>query len=79
MAGASGSPPQAARIAATAAGKDHTVPPAISKSTYKLHHEKSSAVTDLHELPDADHSPTVDPDRRRIADDVLAWLEKKGR
>lgn len=63
----------------TLGGKDHTVPPAISKSTYKLHHKKSSAVTDLHEFPEADHSLTVDSDWRRIADDVLAWLEKQKR
>lgn len=63
----------------TLGGKDHTVPPAVSKATYKLHHKKSSAVTDLHEFPDADHSLTVDSDWRRIADDVLAWLEKQGR
>lgn len=63
----------------TAGGKDHTVPAAVSKSTYKLHHKKSSAATDLHQFPEADHSLTVDSDWRRIADDVLAWLAKQGR
>jgi non-heme chloroperoxidase len=63
----------------TLGGKDQTVPPAISRSTYKLHRKKSSAVTELHEFPDADHSLTVDSDWRRIADDVLAWLTTQGR
>jgi non-heme chloroperoxidase len=63
----------------TQGGHDHTVPPAISKATYKLHHKKSSAVTDLQELPEADHSLTVDSDWRRVADAVLGWLKKQGR
>ncbi|HEV7653249.1 MAG TPA: alpha/beta hydrolase [Mycobacteriales bacterium] len=63
----------------TLGGKDHTVPPAISKSTYKLHHRKSSAVTELIEFPDADHSLTVDSDWRKIADAALGWLKKQNR
>jgi non-heme chloroperoxidase len=63
----------------TAGGKDHTVPAAVSKSTYKLHHKRSSAVTDLQEFPAADHSLTVDSDWRQIADATLAWLKKQGR
>ena len=63
----------------TLGGKDHTVPPAISKATYKLHHKKSSAVTDLQEFPEADHSLTIDSDWRQVADAVLAWLKKQGR
>jgi non-heme chloroperoxidase len=63
----------------TAGGKDHTVPPAISKATYQLHHKRSSAVTDLQEFPEADHSLTVDSDWRQVADAVLGWLKKQGR
>jgi pimeloyl-ACP methyl ester carboxylesterase len=63
----------------TAGGKDHTVPAAVSKATYKLHHKKSSAATDLQEFPEADHSLTVDSDWRQVADAVLAWLKKHGR
>jgi non-heme chloroperoxidase len=63
----------------TLGGKDHTVPPAVSRATYKLHHKKSSAITDLHEFPEADHSLTVDSDWRQVADVVLAWLGKHGR
>jgi non-heme chloroperoxidase len=63
----------------TLGGKDHTVPPAVSRYTYKLHHSKSSAVTELQEFPEADHSLTVDSDWRQIADAVLAWLGKQGK
>ena len=63
----------------TQGGKDHTVPPAITKATYKLHHRKSSAKTDLQEFPEADHSLTVDSDWRQIADAVLTWLKAQGR
>ena len=63
----------------TLGGQDHTVPPAVSKATYKLHHKKSSAVTDLQEFPEADHSLTIDSDWRQVADAVLVWLKKQGR
>jgi pimeloyl-ACP methyl ester carboxylesterase len=63
----------------TQGGKDHTVPPAITKATYKLHHRKSSAKTDLQEFPEADHSLTVDSDWRQIADAALTWLKAQGR
>jgi non-heme chloroperoxidase len=63
----------------TAGGKDHTVPASISRYTHKLHHNKSSAVTDLREFPDADHSLTIDSDWRTVADPVLDWLAKQGR
>jgi pimeloyl-ACP methyl ester carboxylesterase len=63
----------------TAGGKDHTVPAAISRYTYKLHHKKSSAVTDLHEFPEADHSLVIDSDWRTVADTILTWLKKQNR
>jgi non-heme chloroperoxidase len=63
----------------TLGGKDHTVAPAISRYTHKLHHKKSSAVTDLLEFPDADHSLVIDSDWRKIADAVLGWLRERGR
>ena len=52
---------------------------AISRATKKLHSRKSSAVTDLLEFPDADHSLTIDSDWRSVADPVLDWLAKQGR
>jgi pimeloyl-ACP methyl ester carboxylesterase len=61
----------------TMGGKDHTVPEAISKSTYKKY-RKSSAVTDIVEFPDRGHSLTIDNGWREIADSVLSWLKEKG-
>jgi alpha-beta hydrolase superfamily lysophospholipase len=63
----------------TLGGKDHTVAPAIARATKKLHSRKSSAVTDLLEFPEADHSLAIDSDWRTIADPVLGWLGKQGR
>jgi non-heme chloroperoxidase len=63
----------------TAGGKDHTVPGSISRYTYKLHHQKSSAVTDLREFPDADHSLVIDSSWPAVAEAVLAWLKDRGR
>jgi pimeloyl-ACP methyl ester carboxylesterase len=54
-------------------GKDHTVPPAITKSTLKLH-QKSAAVTELKEFPDRGHSLTIDNGWRAVAESSLDWL-----
>jgi pimeloyl-ACP methyl ester carboxylesterase len=61
----------------TAGGKDHTVPPAISRSTVKLYRH-SSAITDHREFPDRGHSLTIDSGWRDVADAVLHWLKEKG-
>jgi len=61
----------------TAGGRDHTVPPAISRSTVKLYRH-SSAVTDHREFPDRGHSLTIDSGWRDVADAVLHWLKEKG-
>ena len=61
----------------TAGGKDHTVPPAISRSTVKLYRH-SSAVTEHREFPDRGHSLTIDSGWRDVADAVLHWLKEKG-
>jgi non-heme chloroperoxidase len=58
----------------TAGGKDHTVPPAISRSTLKLY-RKSPAVTEIKEFPDKGHSLALDSGWRDVADSVLAWLK----
>jgi non-heme chloroperoxidase len=60
----------------TAGGKDHTVPPAISRSTVKLYRH-STAVTDHREFPDRGHSLTIDGGWRGVADAVLAWLKER--
>ncbi|MGZ4595590.1 MAG: alpha/beta hydrolase, partial [Actinomycetes bacterium] len=56
---------------------DHTVPEAITKSTYKKY-RKSSAVTEIKEFEDRGHSLTIDHGWREVADSVLAWLKEKG-
>jgi pimeloyl-ACP methyl ester carboxylesterase len=61
----------------TAGGKDHTVPPAVSRSTVKLYRH-STAVTDHREFPDRGHSLTIDSGWRGVADAVLAWLNERG-
>jgi non-heme chloroperoxidase len=58
----------------TAGGRDHTVPPAITKSTLKLY-RKSPAVTDYKEFPGKGHSLALDSGWNEVADFVLSWLE----
>jgi non-heme chloroperoxidase len=61
----------------TAGGKDHTVPAAVSRATFKLY-GKSPALTDLKEFSDRGHSLALDSGWREIADAVLAWLKEHG-
>jgi pimeloyl-ACP methyl ester carboxylesterase len=61
----------------TMGGKDHTVPEAISKSTYKQYRH-SEATTELTEFADRGHSLTIDHGWRDVADFVLSWLRGKG-
>jgi len=58
-------------------GKDHTVPTAMTRSTQKQY-RRSTAVTDLIELPDRGHSLTIDSGWREVADICLAWLARHG-
>jgi pimeloyl-ACP methyl ester carboxylesterase len=57
-------------------GKDHTVPEAISKATFKLY-KNSNAVTELVEFPDRGHSLTIDHGWREVADSVLSWIDTR--
>jgi alpha-beta hydrolase superfamily lysophospholipase len=61
----------------TMGGMDHTVPEAITKSTYKQY-RRSKAVTDIVEFPDRGHSLTIDHGWRGVADSILNWLKKQG-
>jgi pimeloyl-ACP methyl ester carboxylesterase len=60
-----------------AGGEDHTVPEAVTKSTFKQYQD-SAAVTEFVEFPDRGHSLTVDHGWRDIADASLTWLKKQG-
>jgi non-heme chloroperoxidase len=61
----------------TSGGRDHTVPPAISKATV-ARYRGSSATTELREFPDRGHSLTVDAGWPAVADAVLGWLAERG-
>jgi pimeloyl-ACP methyl ester carboxylesterase len=61
----------------TMGGRDHTVPEAISKSTYKKYRH-SQASTELVEFRDRGHSLTIDHGWREVADATLSWLQGKG-
>ncbi|MFF4733279.1 alpha/beta hydrolase [Streptomyces mirabilis] len=58
-------------------GKDHTVPPAISRATFKQYRH-SKAVTELKEFSDRGHSLTIDHGWREVAEFSLKWLQGKG-
>ena len=58
-------------------GRDHTVPEAITKSTFKRYRH-STAVTDLVEFADRGHSLTIDSGWHEVADACLTWLDKQG-
>jgi pimeloyl-ACP methyl ester carboxylesterase len=60
-----------------AGGKDHTVPDAITRSTFKQY-RKSEATTEIVEFDDRGHSLTIDHGWEEIADSCLAWLAKQG-
>jgi pimeloyl-ACP methyl ester carboxylesterase len=60
-----------------AGGEDHTVPEAVTKSSYKQYQD-STAVTDFQEFADRGHSLTIDHGWREVAEASLAWLEKHG-
>jgi pimeloyl-ACP methyl ester carboxylesterase len=61
----------------TMGGLDHTVPEAISKSTYKQY-RKSESTTELVEFADRGHSLTIDHGWQDVATNVLEWLAGKG-
>jgi pimeloyl-ACP methyl ester carboxylesterase len=61
----------------TLGGRDHTVPPAITRSTLKQY-RLSSAFTDLMEFPDRGHSLVIDRGWAEVADAVLGWLADQG-
>jgi non-heme chloroperoxidase len=57
--------------------KDHTVPAAITRSTFKLY-QKSRAITDYREFAGRGHSLALDHGWREVADASLSWLTEHG-
>jgi non-heme chloroperoxidase len=59
----------------TAGGRDHTVPPSISRATYKRY-RRSPSITDLIEFPDRGHTLALDSRWAEVAEAVLNWLKR---
>jgi non-heme chloroperoxidase len=55
--------------------KDHTVPPAIAKASYKKQ-DKNPGVTEYVEIPGRGHALTIDSGWREVADTALAFVQR---
>jgi non-heme chloroperoxidase len=55
--------------------KDHTVPTAISKATYKKQ-KKNKGVTEFVEIPGRGHALTIDSGWREVADTALGFVKR---
>ena len=55
--------------------KDHTVPWAIAKASFKKQH-KNPAVTEIVEMPNRGHSLTIDSGWREVAETALAFVQR---
>ncbi len=55
--------------------KDHTVPLAITKATFKLQ-QKNTSVTELTEIPNRGHALTIDSGWREVADTALRFIRR---
>lgn len=58
-------------------GSDHAVPPAMSKAAFKKQ-SRNPGVTEHVEMPDRDHSLTIDSGRREVAEKALAFVKRFG-
>jgi pimeloyl-ACP methyl ester carboxylesterase len=55
--------------------RDHTVPPSISRATYKKQ-RRNADVTELVEVPGRGHALTIDDRWREVADTALAFVQR---
>jgi non-heme chloroperoxidase len=55
--------------------KDHTVPTAISKATYKRQ-QHNKGVTEFIEIPNRGHALTIDSGWREVADTALGFIQR---
>ena len=55
--------------------KDHTVPPAVAKASYKKQ-KRNEGVTEYVEIPDRGHALTIDHGWRDVADTALAFVRR---
>jgi non-heme chloroperoxidase len=58
--------------------KDHTVPPAIAKASYKKQ-KRNKAVTEYVELPGRGHALTIDNGWQEVAETALAFVNRFAR
>ena len=58
-----------------AGGKDHTVPVAISRSSFK-HEEDNDGITEIVEMADRGHAMTIDDNWQEIAETALKFVER---
>jgi pimeloyl-ACP methyl ester carboxylesterase len=55
--------------------KDHTVPPAVAKASYKKQ-KRNEGVTEYMEIPGRGHALTIDNGWRDVADTALAFVRR---
>jgi pimeloyl-ACP methyl ester carboxylesterase len=67
--------PQRGPLLLISGGSDHTVPPAITKASYKKQ-QRNPSVTELAEVPHRGHSLTIDSGWREVADHALAFVKR---
>ncbi len=67
--------PDRGPLLVTSAEKDHTVPPAICKATFKLQ-QKNPGVTEFVSIPDRGHALTIDNRWREVADIALTFVQR---
>jgi pimeloyl-ACP methyl ester carboxylesterase len=69
--------PERGPLLITTGGNDHAVPPAMSRAAFKKQ-SRNPGVTEHVELPDRDHSLTIDDGWREVADLALAFVKRFG-
>jgi non-heme chloroperoxidase len=67
--------PERGPLLIVAGGRDHTVPPAIAKASYKKQ-ERNPGVTEIVELDGRGHSLTIDHGWQDVADRALAFVRR---
>jgi non-heme chloroperoxidase len=55
--------------------RDHTVPPAIAKASYKKQ-RRNTGVTEIVEIPGRGHALTIDSGWREVADTALGFVQR---
>ena len=67
--------PERGPLLITSGTKDHTVPPAIAKASFKQQ-QKNEGVTEFVSFPDRGHALVIDNGWREVADTALAFVQR---